>query len=166
MKRIVIIILSALVITACKDQGTARIYLSNHSLAEFDKSEFKVFVDDQLILNDSVKNRYLSFHWKDSTIQVPKSEFNMRVVVSSNNLNVEKDTTVLYRDSLQIFVTFNFSPRFKRYRNPEIYKHLPAETSRFKEISDSLYANNLLSNASEYLNDTIPTPRNIEIDIK
>lgn len=166
MKQIAIITLIALVSTACEKKEAVRVYLSNHSVDEFDKSEFKVFVDNKLVLTDSVKNRYLSFHWKDSTIQVPQGDFNLRVVVNSNNQSLEKDTTVLYRDSLQVFVTFNFSPRFKRYTNPEIYKYLPTETSRFKQIADSLYANNIFGNASPYLNDTIPTKRNIEIDIK
>jgi hypothetical protein len=144
----------------------AKVLLSNHSLDAFDKSLFKIFVNNNLVLSDSVKNRYISFHWKDSTIEIPRSEFKFKVVVNSNGYEIERETTILYKDSLKEFVTFNFSPYYKRYRNPEIYKYLPEETARLKEIADSLYANNVLANAREYLNDTIPLPRNIEISFQ
>ena len=167
MNRIIVIVLLVLTLASCnKDRSTAKVFLANHALDSFDESIFEVFVNNKLILSDSVKNHYLSFHWNDSTIEIPRDEFNFRVIVRTNGYDLEKDTTVAYSDSLKLFVTFDFSPRFKRYRNPEIYKYLPSETSRFKEIADSLYVNNVLTNASEYLNDTIPLPQNIKIDIK
>jgi hypothetical protein len=166
MNRIVIILIGLVIIGCNRENSTAKVFLTNHSLDNFDKAFFKVYVNDNLALSDTVKNHYLSFHWKDSIITVPKSNFKFRVVVNSNGYELAKDTMVSYRDSLKVFVTFSFSPYFKRYRNPEIYKYLPSETARLKEIADSLYANSVLTNASEYLNDTIPLPQNIEINIK
>lgn len=126
----------------------------------------EVLIDGNLVLSDSVNNRYLSFYWQDSTVSVPERDFNFKVKVKSNGYELEKDTAILYRDGLKIFVTFNFEPFYKRYDNPEIYKFLVGETSRLKEIADSLYSINALSNAADYLNDTIPLKRSIEISIK
>jgi hypothetical protein len=166
MSRLAIFSLIIIVMGCGSQDSPATIYLSNHSLNNFDKSLFKVYVDDDLVLTDSVENQYLSFNWRDSVLAVPKKDFKLRVVVNSNGYELMKDTTVSYTDSLKVFVTFNFTPYFKRYRNPEIYKYLPSETARLKEIADSLYANNVLPNAREYLNDTIPLAKNIEIVIK
>jgi hypothetical protein len=126
----------------------------------------EVLIDGNLVLSDSVNNRYLSFYWQDSTVKVPERDFNFKVKVKSNGYELEKDTTVLYQDSLKVFVTFNFEPYHKRYNNPEIYKFFEGETSRLKEIADSLYSIKALSNAAEYLNDTIPLKSSIEISIK
>jgi hypothetical protein len=65
-----------------------------------------------------------------------------------------------------MFVTFKFEPYYKRYSNPDIYKHFEGETSRFKEIADSLYSVKALPNAEKYLNDTIPLKSSIKIIIK
>lgn len=162
------IILMFLLVVGCSgsDRSTARIYLSNHALQDFDKSMFNVLVDDKLIYSDSINNKYLSFHWRDSLIGVPKNDFKLTVDVTTNGYQLKRDTVVSYSDSLEFFITFNFKPYYKRYRNPEIYKYLPSETARLKEIADSLYSNGILSNASRYLNDTIPTKDNIEIVVK
>lgn len=149
-----------------EDKQNAVVYLSNYSFYKFDKAFMEVLIDGKLVLSDSVNNRYLSFYWQDSAVKVPERDFNFRVKVNSNGYELEKDTTVLYHDSLEVFVTFNFEPYYKRYDHPEIYKHFEGETSRFKEIADSLYRNNILSNADEYLNDTIPLPRNIRISFQ
>jgi hypothetical protein len=164
----IVIILLGLIMLGCgrKDRPMATVFLSNHSRNRFDKSFFEVFINDDLVLADSVKNRYLSFHWKDSAVVVPGDDFKLRVIVNSNGYTLEKDTTVCYTDGLKVFIVFNFSPYFKRYHNPEIYKYLPHETARLKEIADSLYANDVLSNANEYLNDTVPLRKNIAIEIK
>jgi len=162
----ILIVVIALICCDRKTNSTAQVFLSNHSFEVFDESLFKVFANDELILMDSVKNQYLSFHWRDSVVRVPKNDFKLRVIINSNGYEVERDTIVSYSDSLRIFITFNFSPNRKRYRNSEIYKYLPRETSRLKEIADSLYANNVLKNASEYLNDTIPLRNSIDISVQ
>jgi len=148
------------------DKGDASIFLSNISLDAFDKSSFRIFVNEELILTDSVKNQYVSSHWKESKIKVHKDSFNVRVIITGKGYELERDTTVSYSDSLKLFIRFNFYPYYKRYRNPDIYRYLPQETTRLKEIADSLYAKNVLPNAKEYLNDTIPLRKNIEIIIQ
>jgi hypothetical protein len=149
-----------------RDKGDAMIFLSNISLDSFEESSFRVFVNDELILTDSIKNKYVSSHWKESKIKVPKDNFNFRVIISGEGYELEKDTTVSYSDSLKLFIRFNFYPHYKRYRNPDIYRYLPPETTRLKEIADSLYAKDVLLNANEYLNDTIPLKKNMEISIQ
>ena len=144
----------------------AVVYLSNYSFDKFDKAFMEVLIDDKLVLSDSVNNRYLSFYWQDSTVTVPEGDFNLKVKVNSHGYELVKDTTVSYHDSLKMFVTFKFEPYYKRYTHPDIYKHFEGETSRFKEIADSLYSIKALSNAEEYLNDTIPLKSSIEISIK
>jgi hypothetical protein len=149
-----------------EEKTNAVVYLSNYSFHKFDKAFMEVLIDDKPVLSDSVNNRYLSFYWQDSTVKVPERDFNLKVKVSSNGAEVTKDTTVSYHDSLKLFVTFSFEPYYKRYTNPEIYKHFEGETSRLKEIADSLYAVKALPDAEEYLNDTIPLKSSIEISIK
>jgi|SRR5688572_21906046 len=146
--------------------GNPTLYLTNHSFDEFDKAFFKVFANDELILSDSVRNRYLSFHWKDSMVNVPDSDFKLKVLINSNGFEVEKDTLVSYKDNLRIFVTFDFYPKYKRYTNPEIFKHFSGETTRLTEIADSLYSIKALSNANEFLNDTIPLKSSLLVNFK
>jgi len=67
---------------------------------------------------------------------------------------------------LKVFVTFKFEPYYKRYNNPEIYSFFEGETSRLREIADSLYSIKALTNAEEYLNDTIPLQSSIRINVK
>lgn len=144
----------------------AVVYLSNYSFDKFDKSFMEVLVDDKLVLSDSVNNRYLSFYWQDSAVTVPRGEFNLKVKVNSHGHELVKDTTVSYHDSLKMFVSFRFEPYYKRYTHPDIYNYFEGETTRFKQIADSLYSINALSNAEEYLNDTIPLKSSIRISIK
>lgn len=163
-----ILVAVMLVAVGCnqQDKGDVTIFLSNISLDTFDKSNFKVFVNDELVLTDSIKNQYVSSHWKENTIKVPKNNFKVRVIITGKGYELERDTTVSYGDSLRLFIRFNFYPYYKRYRNPDIYRYLPRETARLKEIADSLYAGNVLPNAKDYLNDTIPLRKNIEITIQ
>lgn len=162
-----ILILFILLNIGCnkKEQKQSKMFLLNISFENFDRSLFKVWLNDKLILTDSVKNHFISsFPWNQHQVLFPKDDFKLRIVVNSNGYEVERDTIISSsKDSLKIFVTFNFSPYYKRYRNPEIYKYLPPETARLKEIADSLYENNVLTNAEEYLNDTIPLRKNIQI---
>lgn len=144
----------------------AVVYLSNYSFDKFDKSFMEVLVDDKLLLSDSVNNRYLSFYWQDSAVTVPRGEFNLKVKVNSHGHELVKDTTVSYHDSLKMFVSFRFEPYYKRYNHPDIYNYFEGETTRFKQIADSLYSIKALSNAEEYLNDTIPLESSIRISIK
>jgi hypothetical protein len=149
-----------------EDNQNAVVYLSNYSFDKFDKSFMEVLIDDKLVLSDSVNNRYLSFYWQDSTLKVPERDFNLKIKVNSNGFELAKDTTISYRDSLNVFVTFNFEPYYKRYTHPDIYNYFVGETTRFKEIADSLYSVKALPNAEEYLNDTIPLKSSIKISIK
>jgi hypothetical protein len=164
------LILAILIITGCneKKQRQDNFFLLNISFENFDKSLFKVWMNDKLILTDSVENHFIStFPWNEHKVIFPKDDFKLRIVAISNGYEIERDTIISpSSDSLKVFVTFNFSPFYKRYRNPDIYKYMPKETARLKEIADSLYANNVLPNASEYLNDTIPLRKSIEILIK
>jgi hypothetical protein len=165
--RQILILTGMLILFGCgTDNSQATIYLSNHSLNEFDRSLFKVFVNERLIINDSIFNKYLSFQWKDSVVSVPKGDFRLRIIVNSNGYELLKDTLVSGSDSLKVFVTFGFTPYLKRYRNPELLQYLPNGSARLKKIADSLYARGTLSNADEYLNDSIPMPKDIEILIK
>lgn len=162
-----IIVAFILIVISCKpSQREATLFLSNGSQNHFDNSLFKVFINDELILDDSVKNQYISSHWQETKVRIPTRDFDLRIAVSGDGFSLEKDTVVKSSDSLKLFVRFNFSPYYKRYHNPEIYKYLPQETTRFKEIADSLYAKNALPNASEYLNDTIPLRQHLEISIQ
>lgn len=163
-----ILLVSLLALLGCRSEQppTATVFLTNQSRYQFDKSEFEVFINDALVLRDSVPNHYLSFHWADSAIAVARPQFLFRVAVHSNGYTLEKDTAITYQENMKIFVTFAFSPYYKRYRNPRIYENFPAETSRFKEVVDSLYAHGLVRNAAEYLNDTIPLPQHLSLTVK
>jgi hypothetical protein len=154
------------VLTCCfpEKEKEAILFLSNVSLDHFDQSSFKVFINNELVFSDSVENQYVSSHWRESRISVPTKVFNLKVLVSGDGYEIERDTSVRFCDSL--FIRFNFYPFYKRYRNPDIYRYLPKETTRFREIADSLYVNNMLSNSKEYLNDTIPLRKSIEISFK
>ncbi len=165
--RVVIVILSCVLINCGnKTDPVTEIFLANQSSDKFDLALFEIWVNNKLVLKDSVRNSYLSFDWNDSTINTPKSAFDFKVVVKGNGYMLERDTALVYHNNLKIFITFDFLPYYKRYRNPEIYKHFSGETTRIKEIADSLYENKLLNNASEYLNDTIPSRTNLRITIQ
>lgn len=157
-----------LMIMGCgvRNEREAVLFTSNVSQKQFDRSLFNVFVNNQLILSDSVNNQYLSSHWKEAKIKIPADDFELRVAVIGEGFRLEKDTVVGSADSMKLFVRFNFSPYYKRYKNPEIYRYLPSETTRFKEIADSLYAGKVLLNSSEYLNDTFPLQQHLEISIE
>ncbi len=148
--RLISIALIGLTLAGCDNGLPGKVFLSNHALDSFDKSFVEVFVNEKLSVSESAPNRHLSFHWKESIVQLPNRDFKLTVVVHSNGYTIRKDTIVT-GDSL--FVLFDFVPYHKRYHNPEIFKYLPSETARLKEIADSLYANNVLANAREYLND-------------
>jgi hypothetical protein len=161
------LILTVLIIIGCgeKEQKHSKLFLLNVSFENFDKSVFKVWMNDKLVLTDSVKNHFISsFPWNEHEVIFPKDDFRLRIAVNSNGYEIERDTVISpSSDTLKVFVTFNFSPFYKRYSNPQIYKYLPDGTARLKDIADSLYANKALTNATEYLNDTIPLPENIQI---
>jgi hypothetical protein len=167
-KQLILIFLTALSIWACnvERESHGTLYLSNISQNYFDSATFNIFIDDKLVTSDTIKNKYISSYWEEKQIPIPNRNFNFKVSVTGKGFTVKKDTTVRGRDSLSLFVRFNFYPYYKRYHNPEIFKHLTGETTRLKAIADSLYENNLLSNAAEYLNDTIPSTKNIEIVVK
>lgn len=166
--RALILIFTLLVIWSCNpEKGSTKLYLSNISLDDFDTCYFAVSINHQIVVKDTVENKHVSpAYWSEHEIKIPKTKFNFLVEIKSNGSQVLKDTTLDYNDSLKIFVRFNFYPRYKRYWNPEIYKYITKETTRFKKIADSLYASGALENASEYLNDTIPLKKNIEIIIR
>jgi len=94
------------------------------------------------------------------------ADFNLKVKVNSHGYELIKDTTASYHDSLKMFVTFRFEPYYRRYTHPDIYKYFEGETSRFKQIADSLYSIKALPNAEGYLNDTIPLASSIIVSIK
>lgn len=163
-----LIFLMIFLLTACGEDKweNAVLYLSNHSTDDFQKSYFKIYINNKEVFSDTVQNERVSFHWTERDVSVPKRKFAFKAIVSGENYRLERDTIIQYNDSLKIFVKFNFSPFYKRYMNPEIYKYIKGEVNEIKSIADSLYDNNLLSNASEYLNDTIPNESCLEIFIK
>jgi hypothetical protein len=155
--------------TACSktEHNGGELYVSNHSLDKFDSALVIVTVDDKVIYEDTLTNKYLSFHWDQRSFSIPSDSFRVNVNVSGLIFNVKKDTTLQPgNDRQQIFITFNFRPYHKRYNNPEIYLHLDTGSFDLKKVADSLYNNGILKNADNYLNDTIPLPVNIEIVFK
>lgn len=168
MRNNLTLLLTGLLFFACnlEKESVGSLYLSNISQDYFDSAAFNVFIDDTLMLADTVRNKYVSFHWEEKRISIPKRKFKLRVSIIGKGFAVTRDTVIESMDSLKMFVRFNFYPHYKRYHNPEIFRRLHGETTRLKFIADSLYENNLLPNASEYLNDTIPLRKNIEIVIK
>src|SRR5687768_13158449 len=75
-----------------EEKANAVLYLSNYSFDKFDRAFMEVLIDKKLVLSDSVNNRYLSFYWQDSTVAVPKGDFNLRVKVNSHGYELVKDT--------------------------------------------------------------------------
>ena len=153
---------------SCKTgDNKGELYLSNISLDKFDRAIIKVTVDNELVYNDTVTNKYISHHWEQKAFSIPIDSFRLTVSVNGLGFTVNKDT-LLHADNdfKQMFIRFNFYPYYKRYKNPEIYSHLKTGTFDFKKIADSLYRNDILTNSDDFLNDTIPLPTNIEIVFK
>jgi hypothetical protein len=165
VNRFLIFVALILGMTCCKreDDG-GELYVSNHALDKFDSALMTVIVDDKIIYEEKVTNKYLSFHWDEKAFRIPSDSFRVSVNVSGQGFQVKKDTTFKPGDDrTQMFITFNFYPYHKRYHNPEIYSHVDTGTFDLKKVADSLYRNGVLENADFYLNDTLPLPTNIEI---
>ncbi len=155
-------------LAACgkKKKEDTILYVSNHSTDHFERALFEVYVNDNVVFEDIVENERLSFHWIERGITVPRSKFKIKAIVRGEGFRIERDTIIGNNDSLQIFVRFNFSPFYKRYDNPEIYKYIKGDVNDIQHFADSLYANDILDNASEYLNDTVPDSSSLEIFVK
>lgn len=166
MIRLLIILMLPLSACIVDDRANALLYVSNTSTEDFEKALFSVYINGKNVFNDTVDNEYLSFHWTEKEIVVPKDPFTLKTILIGENYSIQKDTLFDYKDSLQIFVRFNFSLYYKRYTNPEIYKHIEGEISNFKSLADTLYSNKLLSNPSEFLNDTLPLKSSLEMFVK
>jgi hypothetical protein len=163
---LVFLIIFFLVSCGEKNESKAILYVSNHSTDNFEKAFFKVYVNGDIVFRDTLQNERLSFHWTEKEILVPKERFELKAIVSGEDYRLERDTIIGYDDSLQVFVRFNFSPFYKRYNNPEIYKYIDGGVNDFQSFADSLYANDILDNANEYLNDTVPNASSLEIFVK
>ena len=168
MIRLLIFVALILGATCCKpENGGGELYVSNHALDKFDSAIITIIVDDRVVYEDTVTNKYLSFHWDEKSFPIPADSFRVIVNVAGQGFNIKKDTTFHPGEGgKQMFITFDFYPHYKRYNNPEIYSHVDTGTFDLKKVADSLYKNNILENAGEYLNDTIPLPTNIDIIFK
>lgn len=166
MKVLNILLLSIIISSCSIDRGNLKIFVSNHGIEQNEKLLFDVVVDNNMLFSDSVKNAYLSYYWDESDFSVLKGEHHLKFRVSGEGFNIEKDTIISLLDSTSLFLEFTFFQKHKRYNNPELYTFFSGKIENFEEQVDSLYANGLVSNALEYLNDTVPTPENLSITIK
>jgi hypothetical protein len=166
--RLLIFVALILGATCCEpENGGGELYVSNHALDKFDSAIITITVDNRVVYEDTVTNKYLSFHWDEKSFPIPADSFRVTVNVAGRGFNIKKDTTFHPGEGRkQMFITFDFYPHYKRYNNPEIYSHVDTGTFDLKKVADSLYKNNILENAGEYLNDTIPLPTNIDIIFK
>jgi len=172
MKNWLIIVLGIILFSSC-GRGAEKpvtLYLSNHGTKMFDNAFFMVEINNDIVFSDSVKNEYLSHHWTDKELILLKEKLDLSVRVSVNKHVLEKDTSVLLTgsDSVQLFILFEFTPYNKRYNNPDIYRFIEGEVDNysFVDLADSLYNSGALSNADEFLNDTIPPLNSLSINIK
>ncbi len=139
------------------------IYLGNLSYEEFDSAKFHVYVNDDLLVEDTVVNTYISdSYWQKYTVSVPRNDFNLSVRVAWNGYDIKRDTTWAGSDSLEVFVRFNFTPFKDKYDNPEVYQRIVGDHEDFDLVgfADSLYENNIISK-SPYLDDSLPTSESI-----
>lgn len=151
----------------CKPADRGELYVSNMAFDKFDSTLMTVSIDDRVVYEDTVTNKYLSFHWDEKAFDIPSNSFRVTVNIVGQDFNIKKDTTLQPgNDRHQMFITFNFYPYHKRYNNPEIYSHVKTGTFDLKKVADSLYENGILKDVGSYLNDTIPLSSDIDIVFK
>lgn len=146
------------------------LYVTNHGAERFDNALITIDINNKRVFADSVKNQYLSFYWEKQNLSVSEDEFDLSTHVNVNGYDIWKDTTVSFngKDSVQIFVRFEFTPYYKRYTNPDIYSFIESEIDNytFTKMADSLYRIGALVNADKYLDDTIPLSNSLKMTIK
>ena len=167
MTRLLPIVLLLGTVCCEPDHKDGSLYISSHALDKFDSAVVTVIINDKVIYDKTVTNKYLSFHWDQKSFHIPLDSFRVTVNVSGQGFAVKKDTTFnAGEDRTQMFITFDFYPYYKRYHNHEIYSHVDTGTFDLKKVADSLYRNNILKNADSFLNDTIPLQSSIDIVFK
>lgn len=161
------ILLMFIIASSCSiDHGNLKIYVSNRGIEQNEKLLFDVIIDDSSFFSDTVENAYLSHYWEESNFSIVKGEHSLKFRVSGESFRIEKDTIINLLDSTSLFMEFSFYQKRKRYNNPELYRFFEGKIENFKRQADSLYANELVPNATDYLNDTIPLPEHLSIVIK
>ena len=140
----------------------SKLYLTNHSEGGYDSIYYKVFINDRLVVETPYKNQYLSHHWSDYKIMVPRDTFHLQVSVSGTDYQLQKDTMMMLDEDKSLFVLYHFTPSKDKYLNPEIYK-LWDQNTDLREFADSLYNNNLINR--DYLLDTVPSEKYIRISV-
>lgn len=143
----------------------SKFYLTNHSTEKFDSINYEIRINDELRIETTYKNQYLSHHYKDFNLEVPKNVFNLNISIAGDGFKVEKDTALNIPKGSDVAITFDFNPNSEKYSNPEIYEHLKSGASDFRGFVDSLYANNIIDKDKTFLSDTIPSNNNITITV-
>ena len=107
MKKSTVLIFLVLLVIGCENRKLtdSRVFLSNVSLGKFEKAFISVKTEDLILINDTIINDYLSYGWDDKVISIPNESLRLKVKVSGDDFEVQKDTILAYEDS--IFIRFN-----------------------------------------------------------
>jgi hypothetical protein len=159
-------LLALTLISSCNSTKSfdATLYLTNNSPSPYDSVKFEVKLNNEVLVEDSVYNQYVSHQWQDYTAKIPTTNSKLSVKISGKSFAISKDTIVEISAGTQIFCAFYYIPYKYIYDDPIIYKYITGPDVDLKELVDSLMTQNLI--APIYRRDSIPATENIIISLK